>query len=274
MIIRNLREELYRGFHNRGMYAALVIGIIFVGLHFFFYVMNYAISYIGNYANLDYPYSVFYITLLFDTNGVFPIYYSYIFPLLAALPYSASYYEDCKNGYRNQLLLRGGAGNYLWSKYIAVFITAGAAVVFPVLLDLMVTMVCVPSLIPQMGTSLFCVGEQNWLGGLFYMHPFIYFSIYLFLLFCLAGILASIALAVSAFVSGKYVVLFTPFIFTLMIESVITFIGKQKWGVFNIVSCGCIGKTDAQIAFVAWPVIGVCTFLLYYFAGGKKHDKI
>lgn len=274
MFIRNLREELYRGFHNRGMYAALGVSIIFVGLHFFFYILRYAASYIGTYANLEYPYSVFYITLLFDTNAVFPIYYSYIFPLLAALPYSASYYEECKNGYRNQILLRGGISSYLWSKYIAVFITAGIAAIAPALLDLMITMACVPSVIPQIGTALFCVGGQYWMGGLYYTHPFIYTFLYLLVLFCLAGILASVGLAVSAFVSGKYIVLFVPFIFTLVTESILIFIGKTGWKVFNIVSQGSIVGSEAGAVFIMWLVVAVCSFLLFYWAGGKKHDKI
>ena len=89
MFIRNIKEELYRGFHNRGMYMALVLGIFFIICHFLFVIMKYASSYIGVYINIDYPSNVFTTTLMFDMEGVFPIYYAYIFPLFAALPFAA-----------------------------------------------------------------------------------------------------------------------------------------------------------------------------------------
>lgn len=74
----------------------------------------------------------------------------------------------------NQLILRAGSRNYLIAKYIAVFITGGVAAVFPLVLDLILTMPFVPALIPQMGTFLFGVNESEWLGSLFYVHPFLY----------------------------------------------------------------------------------------------------
>ena len=274
MFIRNIKEELYRGFHNRGMYMALVLGIFFIICHFLFVIMKYASSYIGVYINIDYPSNVFTTTLMFDMEGVFPIYYAYIFPLFAALPFASSYYDECKNGYRNQVLLRGGMGNYLCSKYIAVFVTAGVVVSIPLLFDLMLSMACLPSLIPQNGLSIYAVAEQDWMGELFYTHPFFYIFLYLFVLFCLAGILASISLAVSAFLSGKYIVLFMPFIVSLILESIFTFIGKEKWSVFNIVFKGRMDISSARIVFLIWPIIAVISFILYYRAGGKKYDKL
>lgn len=274
MFIRSLREELYRGFHNRGMYTAWMIGIVFVILHVIFGVRPYAESYIGNLVNIVYPCSVFHITLMFGPSAVYSIYYSYIFPLLAVLPFAVSYYEDCRSKYRNQLLMRGGVKNYLWSKYLAVFITAGTAVTIPLLLDLMITMTCIPALRPQPGTMVFPVSEGDFMGSLFYTHPFLYVFFYLLLLFCLAGILASVSLAVSVFVTGKYLVLFIPFIFTLMLESIQEFTGWTDCGVFEIVIRSGMNQKSAGAAFALWPMIAVTVFFIYYRAGGKRYDKI
>jgi hypothetical protein len=256
------------------MYTAVVIGIVFTIMHQILQVSSYANSYIGNLSNIEYPYSVFHISLLFDTNAVYPLYYAYIFPLLAALPFASSYYEELKTNYGNQLVLRGGNERYLISKYIAVFITAGTAVVIPLVLDMMATMTCIPALMPQEGTALFGVGYSSWMGTVFYTHPFFYFFLYGILLFILAGILASLALAASRFLTGKYIVMFVPYIMTLVLESILEFAGRQQIGVFSIVFSGEIYRQDVTLVFLIWGVIGVISFQVYYWGGGKRHDKL
>ncbi len=69
---------------------------------------------------------------------------------------------------------------------------------------------------------------QNRIGWrvVLYTSIFLHF-LYLFVLFWFRGILASISLAVSAFLSGKYIVLFMPFIVSLILESIVTFIERK-----------------------------------------------
>lgn len=274
MLGRSIKEELYRAFHGRGMYMAVIIGCLVVVAHFFIKILPVAMSYIGVLENIGYPDSVFFVTLAVETGKEVRVYYAYIFPLLAALPYAVSYYDECQNSYRNQLILRAGSRNYLIAKYIAVFITGGVAAVFPLVLDLILTMPFVPALIPQMGTFLFGVNESEWLGSLFYVHPFLYLMFRFILMFVFAGILASLPLAFTPVVAGRFTLLFLPFIFTLALESVTGFLNISYASLFFMIVYYIIGGSKMYLILLAWLLFGGAIFVIYYITGGKRYDKL
>ncbi len=76
-------------------------------------------------------------------NAEINIYQMVVF-LLITIPYAASFYTDRKSGILKNIAVRGEKREYLAAKSVAVFMTAGVSAVFPLLLNLMLTMTVFP----------------------------------------------------------------------------------------------------------------------------------
>ena len=88
---RIMRFEFYRAFRSRGFYIALCagIGVAVADILLFYQAFRQEIStkvFLQAWIGTDYQ---------FVTNGLFYI----LLPVIAALPYAGSYYEDLKSGY-------------------------------------------------------------------------------------------------------------------------------------------------------------------------------
>ena len=58
-----------------------------------------------------------------------------IIPLLAAIPYAITYCSDIRTGIVKNYYIRTKKINYLFSKYLAVFLTGGTTVTVPLLIN-------------------------------------------------------------------------------------------------------------------------------------------
>lgn len=106
-----------------------------------------------------------------------------IIPFLAALPFRNLFYMDINQGYIKNICTRTSKSHYLISKYIAVFLSGGCAVVFPMLLSFMVSSAFLPSMLPEPSyifTNIYPV--YKW-ADLLFVHPFLYTLHFLVLIF-------------------------------------------------------------------------------------------
>lgn len=207
-----LKIELERAYRSRGMTVALSIGLILAVVQFFQYVYpwrNHILTFFdGTY--MTYPLSVFNMWLGADDTHPWLAIYMTIFPILAALPYGASYFDDKKTGYIKNICIHVKKERYLLAKYIAVFLSSGTTVVLPMLFNLMLTASVMPSLIPSMN-GLFAPGSSGMFANIFHCHPYVYIFIYLVMYFIYGGVFASIALAVTEGAEYRFIVLLSPF---------------------------------------------------------------
>lgn len=174
-----LWTELTRAFCSRGMAASLGVGALFVLAHALFDLLP-ASSWNASqtFSGFQYPYTVSdkWIGLHITSASASILYF--VFPLLAALPFLSSLYSDKTSGYAQQVVSRCGRGRYLFAKHAAVFLSAFAAVLLPLLADLAVTACLFPALPPEPASGLASLGSRSAWAALYFAHPILYILVY------------------------------------------------------------------------------------------------
>lgn len=142
--------------------------------------------------------------------------YFFLFPLLIAIPYGWSYCIERKSGYTKNMVIRSGRIQYHLSKYIALFLSGGLAMVIPLLFNFLLTAMFVPAVMPDpaYGTA-YAIGADSLWSMFFYSHPFLYVFFYLLLDFVFCGLLACLCFVVSMFINNYVVVVLLPFFILL-----------------------------------------------------------
>lgn len=269
---RILKIEFKRAFFNRLFLISVLLGSIIAVLQ----LTDRAIFWV-NTTNLypnEYPPSIFNSCI-----GLYPSMWSsifyLIFPILASLPFADSYLVDVKTGYIKNIYTRGKKIHYLVSKFLAVFLSGGTAILIPLLLNLFLVSLCVPAVIPTASTGFFPIFGFATGAAIYYTHPFIYIFLFFLLIFITAGILACTALLFSFFVRFKYVALLTPFLLFMAISyGSMLFSSKSP---FNISQW--ILPNQPYGTLIIWAVCIELLIILsitcsVYFIRGYKNDAI
>lgn len=271
MIRKGIKLELYRAFHNLGYIIALSAACAIALAHIIIKVLPESRS-LGINGNLDYPPSVFNTCLMLDLGGEFGYLFYFGVILLASLPSSVSYFQDLRGGYIKNICTRMEKKGYLIGKYTAVFVSAGSICVIPLLLNILLTCMFIPALLPQEGTRMFSLFKECMLAELFYTHPFGYLGIYLFIDFIVTGLFVCFALTVSKFMFSQYLVMFTPFIAFSLLQTVLQFTYFNSAGPFFVMNPLQMTWQKPAIVITEMLLLFCLTFGIFYFSGGKKHD--
>ena len=112
------------------------------------------------------------------------------------------------------------------------------------------------------------------LADLFYTHPFLYVGVYLLIDFVMAGLFTCLALAVSKFMFNQYLVLFTPFIAFLLLQTLFQFTHFNSAGPFFVMNPLQMTWQKSGIVITEIVLLFCLTFGIFYFSGGKKHDVL
>lgn len=208
-----LKIEIERAFRSRGMTLALILGYALALVQFVLVVFPASKNILQFFDGtvMTYPYSVFNKWMAMDDRHPWNAVYMTLFPVLAVLPYGASWLDDKKSGYIKNVCVRVKKSNYLMAKYVAVFVSGGVTVVVPLLLNLMLTCAVLPALTPSMN-GLFPVGGTAMFAGIYYTNPWLYTAIYMVMYFVYAGVLATLATAASGWGCQRFMVLLFPFV--------------------------------------------------------------
>lgn len=97
-----------------------------------------------------------------------------IWPILVAIPYGWSYFEDRKEGVYNHLVCQSGRKNYFISKYIATYISGGLAIMLPVLLNLLMNALICPYCVPSVSSSINSIFNGWFLAEIYYTNPWLF----------------------------------------------------------------------------------------------------
>lgn len=207
---RVLKIELYRAFINKLFIFAVLAGSIITISHVIFNVIPMT-EFLDDYLNYDKP--------MMDVHGVFnkwiggqsftmqPFLYYLLLPILVTIPFADSFFTDKKSCYIDNIFIRTNKKNYYFSKLIAVFFSAGIVILIPLLINLMLTAMILPSINPQISGGTFPIVANSMWAELFYTHPYIYVFGYLLIDFIFAGLIASISLVVSFWAEHRFIVL-------------------------------------------------------------------
>ena len=269
-----IKLELYRAFHSRTYVFALVIACLIAIAQ----VIAEAVPLIGGYAgeadNITYPPSLYNTCLMLNFAGFYGYLYYYASILLGTIAYGISYYTDLRGGYIKNLYTRMNRNGYLAGKYLAVFLSAGSICVIPLVLNLYLTALLIPALIPQPGTRQFAIVAQAMFSDIFYSHPMVYIGIYLLIDFFIAGLFACMALTVSRLLYNRYVLYFFPFILFILLQ---TILGYTKWnaaGPYAIMQPVQPDLENFGVVVIEIVVLFVVSVGGYVLGGGRKHEAL
>lgn len=143
----------------------------------------------------------------------------FLFPLFAAMPYAWSYCMERNKKYEHNLLIRTGKLRYYISKYLAVFLSGGLAVMLPLLLNFLIVAMAIPTRTPALNYEMYYGVEHGTMWSqLFYTAPMLYDVLYFLLNFLFCGLLAVLGMATAYFTRNQIAVLLVPFFVSLVLE--------------------------------------------------------
>lgn len=206
-----IKIEMKRAIKNKLFIIALLFGC-FITISHVFQLIIPKIPYLSLHLTKGFfPDSVFNTWIGGEGYTLQNYVFFLILPILASIPYADTFYLDKKSGYIKNVFIRTQKMNYYTAKYIATFLSGGIAVCIPLLINLGLTAVFMPSIIPQAGIGLFFSAKSMW-TAIFFTNPYLYVFLYLGIDFLFAGLLATFALTISFYASNRFIVLVTPFI--------------------------------------------------------------
>lgn len=223
--------ELKRAFSGKRLLIALGIGMMISICHLILWlpeVVSTAKYLDTEKQGLYYPLTVFYGWIGANTITWQQYLYFLLFPLLASLPYGVSLFEDRKNGFIKNILTKCRKRDYYRAKYISVFLTGGFVVVIPLIFNLLVCMMFLPTICPEITTNNYSVTSQTMFASIFYSYPLLYLSIYLVIDFIFGGLLATISLLVCDMTEYKFVVEAAPLFVYIFIFSLFDLLGRYE----------------------------------------------
>lgn len=259
-----MKNELSRAFHNRLMAVALLIGAAITVSHVLFHVLPLS-KYI---MSGSYPLTVFQHWLGGESSSAQPAMYYMIVPLISAMPYLSTLYEDRKTGYVKNIFTRTSRSGYYVSKYTVTFLSAGTVAILPLILNFLLCAMILPATVPQASTGLYPIYSTSIMGELFYTEPYAYLGVYLALNFVFFGLLATVGLTVSFAVDNVFVVSLSPFMLYLIVFGVTQLTGMHSYCPYGFLR-------PSQPVVTTWEAIGLEIIALMavgvtYFGISKK----
>lgn len=225
-----IRIEMKRAFFNGNYIVSLLIGHIIAGTHIYMRVLP-AMSRVDNYllGKGEYPVSLYNMWIGAGGATFQPVLFFMILPILCCMPYAGSCSLDRDCGYRMHILTKTNKYQYYFAKCVAVFLSGGTAIVIPLIMNLVVTAMFIPAVIPESTSKTFPLAEHSMWCELFYSHPMQYIGRYLFLIFLFAGLFALFGVIASFYIKNRYLVLLLPFIIYTMSNFILNYLALYKY---------------------------------------------
>lgn len=255
--------ELKRAVKSRGFWISLLMGCaIAVWDLILFYQMYRAETKEHNaleaWLGTDYH---------FACNSLFYV----LLPILAALPYAGSYYLDRKSGYIKNICTRTSRKNYYVAKYCAVFLSAMAAVMLPLLFSLFLCMGVYPMRRPDRLLFLTAgVLDVNLMPELFGLHPTVYCILFTLIDGVFAGMLSIFSICIAERVESLFSAITVPFAVYILWS--VLFVGGQtdNWSLLEMLNPLQRYLTYAWQLWLSLGVGLVCAWIwLFFKAKGK-----
>ncbi len=257
-----LRNELKRAFLNPAMILVAVIEVVLVGVY-----MVQEVLPIYNDIN---PF-LYTQVARGKVGGIYGTYYAWIgfnfsqcqhilftmLPLLAALPYGASLYQDEKKRYVENVLVRCKRSEYYLSKLIVLFVSGGVIAVFPFVLNLLLNPLFLPfeRLTPSL--NWFTVKDMSAAAELLYHAPMVYVCLYLAVLFVGYGMLNCICFPASYLFVNSYVVMSVPFVLYYASFVVASLFGRYSASIWNYLRFHMMLRDDLGIILLITIILTV-----------------
>lgn len=205
---RTFKFELKRAFASVGFWVAIGLGMVIV--------LSQQISFYFNYRNAPGIVSAVQAFIGCECFQVYNTIFFTMFPILAAMPFAASYYIDLNSGYIKNICTATSRKQYFAAKYMSVFISAFIVVVIPLIVNFMIAMTMLPLIIPEKFFFKGIVMDSYIFSYIYNTNPGLYVLIYIALDGLFAGLLADLALCIAEFTESSFITLTFPFAFYML----------------------------------------------------------
>ncbi len=255
--------ELRRAFDSIGTKISVLIGSIIVLLDLITFFVQYGSPgkklLIQAWIGTDFQ---------FAYNGLFYI----VFPIIACLPFAGSYYEDIVSGYDKNICTRISRTQYMIAKCIAVYASAFACTVIPLLGNLFIVAGLYPNALPDKLDFLSAgVIDCHRFAVLFNQHPLLYCLVFTLVDGLFAGALGLVSLAVTRVCKSQFAAVVTPFVIYIMTGVLMTGESGHSASVMEMVNpCQRYVATMAEMCTVYLFIAAVSISVIWYF--GRKRD--
>lgn len=225
---KSIKTEFWKALHNPMFYLSIAIGIMISlsnvirsadRIQYFDEIMR-SLSPNSTTSRSPIGFSLFIQWLPIARTALSHHVFYFIWPILAAMPFGWSYFQERRNGVYNQLVVRSGRKVYFISKYTALFVSGGLAVSIPVLFDLLSTAMVCPYVRPNPMIPINIIRDGYFLSELYYTHPWSYAVILCIIDFILGGITATLCLGIGTKIRLQIIVILIPFISYLFLDAV------------------------------------------------------
>lgn len=214
-----LKTDLWKLFHGRMFSIAVLMGTCISGCNIITNMINMQdYRSVALRTGLTDPsgFSLFILWLPMGSFGIAADLYRLAFPIMAALPYGASYWKEFKSGYSRQIITRCGTGCYYLSKYLTVFIGGGSTVSVILIMNLLANALVCPALQPS--SEMMYMTDSSFLVHLYVTNAWIHAVLWIVASFIMAG-----AVATTVFVAGHRgrhpaAIVLVPFVITFVLS--------------------------------------------------------
>ena len=271
--MNQLKTEFRRVFSSSGMLLSISIGSVITLLHVFQTPLQLHTLNLNKDFELypfESPCSAIANWIGADVISLESFLFYMLMPLLATLPFASSFFSDKKSGYLKNIYARSSRKDYLISKYIAVFVSAGIAVIVPLILNLMICMVLLPNTTPEPSAGASAIQPLHLFSMIYYTKPTLYLIIYLIIDFIFAGLFACISLTCSFFTNYKIIVLICPFFVQLILDTFCDLIGKYDWSCTSFLRSGY--GIPHLLLLVVYILLGAFGTTIGYYYKGVRED--
>jgi len=152
---------------------------------------------------------------------------SFLLPLIAAIPFADSYYEDRSSGFIKNIYIRENRISYLKARFLGNLIVSTSAVFLMYGLYFYVLLMVFPAIDPNPLYTSNAITEIGFFPQLYYFNAFLYNVVWISILSIFGGAFASIALASSSILKNRFVILLTPFIMIMLVDTVFDAFGPN-----------------------------------------------
>ena len=285
---RVLKIELKKAFCNKIFYLVVGIGLVIAAISAWQMIDKYylglemeanALKVTGPGRNPSYALNMLYNNCLatgFD-QSMTALFYT-LMPLLVCLAYGWSYFGERKSGYVMNVMIRTHKkSQYLLAKYIAVFLSGGAAAVIPLIANFLVVACFIPAYQPDLFYEIYYSLQSHFLRELFYPHPIIFMCILFAIDFFFGGLMATCCVALTFFVKNKFAVILLPFMCLFGVQylqdNVWTFLSDTYISPMNFLrgySVQCVSGT----VILMWAVVLLVFTLGTVWGKGAREDVL
>src|SRR5450830_1714445 len=200
-------------------------------------------------------------------------------PLIAALPFAASFITDRTSGYITFILSRTSFRRYRTSKYVANLLAGGVSTSLPLLVGYGIINIFYPrgfQPIPALGEAwdnvrIPWVNANGTFGYLYRTKPDLYIFFLIGLAFLWGAAWATTGLSLSSFIHNKYRALVAPFLLYVVVDFVTQVLGIAEWStLFNFVPV--LYKTTSPVTtFTELGALFLLSTLGVFALAKKKH---